>query len=217
MYVYGFASLPAGKILTYGTGAPPTYLPNGPSPEAPGEMRAPRVGALVCVRATRLEGRVCRCCSGGGRGHCLASSGSLPTSTTPNFTMPTSCASACTSAAPAEPSARCGGGARAHRHVHHTARSRHGHRQRQSLRHAIDTFCEHSARCRGRRALAIRVYECNDPDVLAQNDLLPKLKVLERQVDHGRARHWRRRRRCFLQPSALPLVDGLARARRLVL
>ena len=70
VYVYGFASLPAGKILTYGTGAPPTYLPNGPSPEAPGEMRAPRVGALVCVRATRLEGRVCRCCSGGGRGHC---------------------------------------------------------------------------------------------------------------------------------------------------
>jgi hypothetical protein len=67
VYVYGFASLPAGKILTYGTGAPPTYLPNGPSPEAPGEMRAPRVGALVCVRATRLEGRVCRCCSGGGR------------------------------------------------------------------------------------------------------------------------------------------------------
>ena len=66
VYVYGFASLPAGKILTYGTGAPPTYLPNGPSPEAPGEMRVPRVGAVVCVRAMRLEGRVCRCCSGAG-------------------------------------------------------------------------------------------------------------------------------------------------------
>ena len=64
VYVYGFASLPAGKILTYGTGAPPTYLPNGPSPDAPGEMRVPRVGAVVCVRAMRLEGRVCRCCSG---------------------------------------------------------------------------------------------------------------------------------------------------------
>ena len=64
VYVYGFASLPAGKILTYGTGAPPTYLPNGPSPEAPGEMRE---GGRAGVCARDASGGACVSLLFGGR------------------------------------------------------------------------------------------------------------------------------------------------------
>jgi hypothetical protein len=70
VYVYGFASLPAGKILTYGTGAPPTYLPNGPSPEAPGEMRE---GGRAGVCARDASGGACVSLLFGGRAGSLLS------------------------------------------------------------------------------------------------------------------------------------------------
>ena len=72
VYVYGFASLPAGKILTYGTGAPPTYLPNGPSPRgAGGEARAQGGRAGVCARDA--SGGACVSLLFGGRAGSLLS------------------------------------------------------------------------------------------------------------------------------------------------